>query len=176
MRLIIITGQTATGKTKLAAQYAAKYNGEIINCDSRQIYKHLNIITGKDLNNNKFIKISAQKNFDIGYYPISGKTSEVRFRRDLPAGRQETSEVKLWLYDIVDSKNYFSSFDYVKSALPVIKKLLKEQKTPIIVGGTYFYLQHLLYNIETENVAPHWKLRKELKKKRLQNCKKFSKN
>jgi len=47
--MIIITGQTATGKTKLALEFAQKYNGELINFDSRQIYKYLDIITGKDI-------------------------------------------------------------------------------------------------------------------------------
>jgi len=46
---IIILGPTATGKTKLAVQLANKYNGEIISADSRQVYKDLNIGTGKDL-------------------------------------------------------------------------------------------------------------------------------
>ncbi len=47
--MIIITGQTATGKTKLALELAEKYNGELVNFDSRQIYKYLDVITGKDL-------------------------------------------------------------------------------------------------------------------------------
>ena len=47
--MIIITGQTATGKTKLALELAKKHNGELINFDSRQIYKYLDIITGKDI-------------------------------------------------------------------------------------------------------------------------------
>ncbi|MEK7177429.1 MAG: tRNA (adenosine(37)-N6)-dimethylallyltransferase MiaA [Patescibacteria group bacterium] len=47
--MIIITGQTATGKTKLALELAQKHNGELINFDSRQIYKYLDIITGKDI-------------------------------------------------------------------------------------------------------------------------------
>ena len=51
--MIIITGQTATGKTKLALELAEKYNGELINFDSRQIYKYLDIITGKDIPKNK---------------------------------------------------------------------------------------------------------------------------
>lgn len=46
--MIVITGQTATGKTKLALELAKKHNGELINFDSRQIYKYLDIITGKD--------------------------------------------------------------------------------------------------------------------------------
>ena len=47
--MIIILGPTATGKTKLAIELAKKYNGEIISADSRQIYKYLDIGTGKDL-------------------------------------------------------------------------------------------------------------------------------
>ena len=46
--LLVITGQTATGKTKLALDYASRLNGEIINADSRQVYTDLDIITGKD--------------------------------------------------------------------------------------------------------------------------------
>ena len=47
--LITILGCTATGKTKLAVQIADHFNGEIISADSRQVYKGMNIGTGKDL-------------------------------------------------------------------------------------------------------------------------------
>lgn len=47
--LITILGPTAVGKTKLAAQLAYHFNGEIISADSRQVYKYLDIGTGKDL-------------------------------------------------------------------------------------------------------------------------------
>jgi len=47
--LITILGPTATGKTKLAARLANELNGEIISSDSRQVYKYMNIGTGKDL-------------------------------------------------------------------------------------------------------------------------------
>jgi len=45
--IYFVLGQTATGKTARAAKLARETNGELINCDSRQVYKHLNIITGK---------------------------------------------------------------------------------------------------------------------------------
>ncbi len=47
--LIIILGATATGKTKLAAHLASQLNTEIISADSRQVYRDMNIGTGKDL-------------------------------------------------------------------------------------------------------------------------------
>jgi tRNA dimethylallyltransferase len=48
MKLITILGPTATGKTKLAAYLAYRINGEIISADSRQVFKKMNIGTGKD--------------------------------------------------------------------------------------------------------------------------------
>lgn len=46
---IVVLGPTASGKTKLACELAYHLNGEIISADSRQVYKHLTIGTGKDL-------------------------------------------------------------------------------------------------------------------------------
>jgi tRNA dimethylallyltransferase len=48
-KLITILGPTATGKTSLAANLAAKTDSEIIGADSRQVYKGMDIGTGKDL-------------------------------------------------------------------------------------------------------------------------------
>jgi len=48
-QLIVILGCTATGKTRLAANLASKINGEIISADSRQVYKGMDVGTGKDL-------------------------------------------------------------------------------------------------------------------------------
>lgn len=45
--IIVITGPTAVGKTKLSIELAKIYNGEIINADSTQIYKRLDIATAK---------------------------------------------------------------------------------------------------------------------------------
>ncbi len=46
---IVLLGPTASGKTQLACKLASHLNGEIISADSRQVYKHLNMGTGKDL-------------------------------------------------------------------------------------------------------------------------------
>lgn len=49
MNLIVLLGPTASGKTKLAALLAKDLGGEIISADSRQVYRGLDIGTGKDL-------------------------------------------------------------------------------------------------------------------------------
>lgn len=46
-KIVIILGPTATGKSDLAVKLSRKYNGEIISADSRQVYKGLDIGTGK---------------------------------------------------------------------------------------------------------------------------------
>ena len=48
--LAVILGPTASGKTQLAAKLANDLHGEIISADSRQVYKNMDIGTGKDLN------------------------------------------------------------------------------------------------------------------------------
>ena len=45
--IIVITGPTAVGKTKLSIELAKKLNGEIINADSTQIFKELDVATAK---------------------------------------------------------------------------------------------------------------------------------
>jgi tRNA dimethylallyltransferase len=60
--LITILGPTASGKTSIAAHLAKDFNGEIISADSRQVYKGMDIGTGKDL-------IEFRKN-DVRYHLI----------------------------------------------------------------------------------------------------------
>ena len=45
--VIVITGPTCVGKTKLSIELAKLLNGEIINADSTQVYRNMNIGTAK---------------------------------------------------------------------------------------------------------------------------------
>ena len=49
VKIVAITGPTATGKTALAVELAKKFDGEIISVDSRQVYRFMDLGTGKDL-------------------------------------------------------------------------------------------------------------------------------
>lgn len=134
-QLYVITGQTATGKTRAALELAKRIDGELVNCDSRQIYQKLTIVTGKDLPEdahfslNKELTTAVNPEYSIGYYVIEG--------------------IPLWLYDIVPPKKAFSAYEYQRCALAVIQDILKRGKTPILVGGSVFYLRYLLYTKTT---------------------------
>jgi len=47
-KILIVCGPTATGKTALASQLAKKFDGELISADSRQVYRGMDVVTGKD--------------------------------------------------------------------------------------------------------------------------------
>ncbi len=86
--LIVILGPTATGKTRTAALVAKKTGGEVISADSRQVYRGMDIGTGKDLDD---YNVEGQA---IPYHLIDivdpGTEYNVfRFSRDFEKARKE---------------------------------------------------------------------------------------
>ncbi len=61
--------------------------------------------------------------------------------------------------DVVSPTESFSVSDYEGMALPVVERLLSEGKTPIICGGTGFYIQSLLYKSQFGNVGANEEIR-----------------
>lgn len=60
---------------------------------------------------------------------------------------EEMQGVPHHIIDIADPKSNFTVSDYESAALPIIERLLSEGKTPVICGGTGFYINSLLYNL-----------------------------
>lgn len=137
-KLLIILGPTATGKTDLALTLAKKFNGELVSADSRQVYKNLDIGTGK----------------------LPGK--EVKFKkRDR---YWEMDGIKVWMYDLIDPKTQYTVKDYVESANQIIEDIHQCGKLPIIVGGTGFYIKGLLEGFASLAIPIDENLRGELQK------------
>ena len=122
MKVLVVCGATATGKTKLAVDCALKLDTEIISADSQLVYKGLNIGTAKPT-------------------------------------RDETRGVKHHLIDVVEPTEQFSVSDYSKLAEPILKRLISENKTPIVCGGTGFYVNSLLYDLSYGSTAADTEIR-----------------
>lgn len=72
-KALIITGITASGKSEVCVELAKKYNGAIINCDSKQIYKEIPIITAQpteleSMPHKLYGYVSAQINYSVGLW------------------------------------------------------------------------------------------------------------
>lgn len=86
--LITILGPTATGKTRIAAQLAREINGEIISADSRQVYRYMDIGTGKDLI--EFQKVNVKYHL-IDIVEPSEEYNLFRFTKDFKISFKEIS-------------------------------------------------------------------------------------
>ncbi len=127
-KLIVILGPTASGKSDLAIKLAKKFKGEIVSADSRQVYKGMDIGTGK-------------------------------------INQKEMKGVPHHLLDVVSPKKKFNVTQYRKLAIKTINKIHKKGKTPILCGGTGFYIQAVVDGLIIPEVKPDWKLREKLEKK-----------
>lgn len=123
-KLIAIVGPTASGKTNLARFLADEFNGELVSADSRQVYKRLDIGSGKD----GVIKPNTTGSELIAQYP------ELRYLDDIPQ----------WLIDIIEPTDRFTTADFQQRALDVIRDIRQRGKLPIIVGGTGLYISALI--------------------------------
>ncbi len=123
--LIILTGPTAAGKTKLSIGLAKKIGGEIISADSMQVYKKM----------------------DIG-------TAKIR--------PEEMDGVTHYLIDVLDPFEEFNVVYFVEKAKEAMEKIYAAGHIPIIVGGTGFYIQALLYDIDFSQHEEKESYRKEL--------------
>ena len=73
--------------------------------------------------------------------------------------KEEQQGVPHYMMDVVSPKESFSVSDYETMALPIVKRLLKEGKTPIICGGTGFYINSLLYKSQFGSVGANEEVR-----------------
>lgn len=71
----------------------------------------------------------------------------------------EMQGIKHHLIDIVGPKDSFSVSDYEERALPIIDRLLAEDKVPIVCGGTGFYINSILYNLGYGNAKADYGIR-----------------
>ncbi len=157
-KLIIVCGPTATGKTETGIKLAKKFNGEIISADARQVYKGMNIGTGKDIPlNSKFTfrKKTCSKQ--------ANQSSKIQFKnKKFTIGHYLVNNIPVWGLDLVEPDYQFNLGEYKTIAQQIIKDIRQRGKLPIVVGGTGLYIKALLEPMEFVSIPPDLKLRKAL--------------
>lgn len=137
-KLIVILGQTASGKTDWSLHLAKKFNGEIISADSRQIFKKMNIGTAKTPGEWRW------GGFKKAYY---------------------VNDIAHYLIDFLDPGKYFTSAEFHDQSIKYAKLIHKKNKIPFVVGGTGLYIQALVDNFKMPRIAPNKKLRRSFEEK-----------
>ncbi|MBI2018397.1 tRNA (adenosine(37)-N6)-dimethylallyltransferase MiaA [Candidatus Daviesbacteria bacterium] len=160
-KILVILGPTATRKTDLALYLAKKLNGELVACDSRQVYKGLDIGTGKLPAPMSNLKCPVK---DEARSPRSEAAGLWRQMSNVEKknGYWKIDGIKIHMYDVVSLKIQFTVADYVKDANRVINDIEKRGKLPIIVGGTGLYAKALIEGLSSLETPVNKKLRQKL--------------
>lgn len=145
-KIFIILGPTSSGKTSLALDLCKKYNGEIISADSRQIYKNIDIGTGK--------------------LPVGQNIKVERGNKSWVLDR-----IRIWGYDITTLDSFFSGYDFALFALKKAKEILKSGRNVFLVGGTGFYIELFTGKVKPSKVRPDLELRESLNLMSLEDLK-----
>ena len=129
-KIIVVCGPTGSGKTDLAVSLCKKFNGEIINADSRQVYKYMDIGTGKELDKTSNFQLASL----AGGFPISNEFS--------------IQGVPIHLVNILEPNKRYTVGRFKKDAEKAIGDIISRGKTPFIVGGTGLYIDALTENFQ----------------------------
>lgn len=123
--LLILTGPTAVGKTKLSIDFARRVNGAIISADSMQVYRYM----------------------DIG---------SAKIRKD------EMGGIPHYLVDVLDPGEEFHVQRFQRMAKEAMEEIYARGQVPILTGGTGFYIQAVLKDVDFTEEESDGLYRREL--------------
>ena len=138
-KIIVITGPTGVGKTKLSIELAKKLNGEIINADAMQVYRNLNIGTAKITEEEKeniphhlFDIKEVTEEYTIYHYQkdCRKKIEEIRKKNKTPiivGGSALYIKSALYDYELLENKIDHSKYDELSDE-ELYKKLITIDK------------------------------------------------
>ena len=151
-KLIVVLGATASGKTSLARQLAQKFGGCIISADSRQVYRYMDIGTGKVDTFEELVDLKRQRN------------ALCDRNLNLPADYVLKLEgVPHYMIDIVLPNEEYNVALYQKDVYAFVKN---ESPAPhFLVGGTGQYIDAVVDNWQFPEGEPNYALRFELEQR-----------
>lgn len=148
-KIITIVGSTASGKTSLGVFLAQKFGGEIISADSRQVYRGLDIGTGKEgikkvESPSTSLRINRKKKEES-----SGRDAPVaRLKPEITKNARWINDIPQYLIDVRSPEEKFNVHDFKTSAELVIQDIIARDHLPFIVGGTGLYIDALVENYD----------------------------
>lgn len=137
--IITVLGPTACGKTSFAVALAQKIDAEIISADSRQVYRRMDLGTGKDL-------------ADYRMADENGCVTTVRHH----------------LIDIVEPGTKYNLYRYQQDFLEAYENIRRRGKRVVVCGGTGLYLESIVRGYQISEVPKNETLRKSLEGKSLE--------
>ena len=161
-------GPTASGKSGVAIQLAKKFGGEIISADSRQIYRGLDIGSGKverDAINSQLVISAPHKGSSTPFMGVelpSDKPEQIKLTRYNQKEVFISEGIRHHLIDVAKPQEDFNVSHFKKLAQKKIEEILQRQKVPIICGGTAFWIDALTKNLNLPEVPPDEILREQL--------------
>ena len=135
--MITILGPTASGKTPLAAALAQQIGGEIISADSRQVYRRMDIGTGKDLADYRLV--------------VDGSAVDIPYH----------------LIDICEPGTKYNLFQYQQDFFDAYQDIRSRGVVPVLCGGTGLYIEAVLRGYKLSPVPQNPELRAQLEGKTL---------
>lgn len=135
--MITILGPTACGKTPLAAALAQQIGGEIISADSRQVYRRMDIGTGKDLADYRLV--------------VDGSAVDIPYH----------------LIDICEPGTKYNLFQYQQDFFDAYQDIRSRGVVPVLCGGTGLYIEAVLRGYKLSPVPQNPELRARLEGKTL---------
>ena len=136
-KMITILGPTASGKTPLAAALAQQIGGEIISADSRQVYRRMDIGTGKDLADYRLV--------------VDGLAVDIPYH----------------LIDICEPGTKYNLFQYQQDFFDAYQNIRSRGVVPVLCGGTGLYIEAVLKGYKLSPVPQNPELRARLEGKTL---------
>jgi len=147
-KLLVIVGPTASGKTQLGIDLAKRFDGEVVSVDSRQVYRGMDVGTGK----------------------ISGEWKMQSEKWKLGHGLQRAlvvDGIPHWGIDLVEPDAEYSVADFKKYAEEKIVEISKRGKLPILVGGTGLWVRAVVDDLNLTETARNDELRDRLEARHL---------
>lgn len=141
----VIVGPTASGKSDHAIALARKIGGEIISADSRQVYRGMDIGSGK-------VRKDLSDQSESENSEIKNRTREPFF----------SEGIRHHLLDIASPKRTYTVTHFLRDAKAAIADIRKRGKVPIVCGGTNFWIEALVFDTEFPEVKPDPILRARL--------------